>query len=247
MTFLVPRLQTKPPTASLGPQSTAPGMARDHPLSIEKNAKKDHYSNSLMPPRRISMAKRHLRPVSSATVNRTVDPGGGPMATCGRVSTSPRLRSSGYECGQRKPGGHRDATMILWPTATACALPNSWTCAGIRSSSERLTCTSGGQTGYSQHPSNPRRRIARPAAVTAGTGAEVGIRIHVGAWGAVQPCRFARMIERAGLGQNSPLRHIRTCCAMRAGISLRMTATTPAPCKPISATRIFSTRCAIPS
>src|SRR6516165_8893874 len=40
---------------------------------------------------------------------------------------------------------------------------------------------------------------------------------------------------------------IRTCCAMRAASSWPMTATIPAPCSTISATRIFSTQCAIPS
>jgi hypothetical protein len=45
-------------------------------------SKKVHYPNSRMPMRRVSMAKRHLKLVSPATVNRTVRPKRPPTETC---------------------------------------------------------------------------------------------------------------------------------------------------------------------
>ena len=61
------------------------------------------------------------------------------------------------------------------------------------------------------------------------------------------PAGFARMIERAGTWRSSASRRIRTCCAMPAAMRWPITDTIPARCRPISVTRISSTRCATPS
>ena len=45
------------------------------------------------------------------------------------------------------------------------------------------------EAGYAKHPSNPRGRAAGVEAAQARAGAEVTLRIHLGARGALQHCR----------------------------------------------------------
>jgi type 1 fimbriae regulatory protein FimB/type 1 fimbriae regulatory protein FimE len=105
------------------------------------------------------MVKSHLRLVSPPTVNRTVRPRRRPN---GDLRTREYLTEAEVERLMKDANGnrwgHRDATMILVAYRH-----------GLRAA--ELVDLRWGQTGHSQHPSHPRRRIARPAATPARAGA----------------------------------------------------------------------------
>ena len=71
------------------------------------------------------MAKSHLKLVTPATVKRTVTPRRLPNAD---LRTREHLTEAEVErlmgAARRNRWGHRDATMILVPTGTACERPN---------------------------------------------------------------------------------------------------------------------------
>jgi hypothetical protein len=77
------------------------------------------------------------------------------------------------------------------------------------------------QTGHPQQPPDPRGRAACSAAVAARAGAEVNVRVHLGAERAVQHCRVrpnggaGREESQAGL-QGSPA-HAQACLRVCAG------------------------------
>ena len=71
------------------------------------------------------MVKSHLRLVTPATVNRTVRPRRPPN---GDLRTREYLTEAEVErlmkAATRNRWGHRDATMVLLPTGTACEFRN---------------------------------------------------------------------------------------------------------------------------
>jgi hypothetical protein len=169
------------------------------------------------------MAKRHLRLVTPATVNRTVAPTRRPNAdlrTREYLTEAEVQRLMKAARGNR--WGHRDATMLL------VAFRH-----GLRASElVDLRVGAGGvqdghparpesQTGHPQQPPDPRGRAACSAAVAARAGAEVNVRVHLGAERAVQHCRVrpdggaGREESQAGL-QGSPA-HAQACLRVCAG------------------------------
>jgi hypothetical protein len=103
-------------------------------------------------------------------------------------------------------GTFGSARGALWqrtikPLRRAC---NQRVCNGHRRSTGEVSTRHGhparpqGQTGQPQHTSEPRRRATQPSSSSARTGAEISVRVHVGARLSVQTAGFARLVERAG-------------------------------------------------
>jgi len=94
----------------------------------------------------------------------------------------------------------------LSPTGTAYGLPR-WLIIGIRWTSERPPCTSVGSR-RARPVRIPRRRTTRPAAAPARTGAQVAVRVHLGAGSAVHHggvCPLGRTCRlRSEAGVQSP-------------------------------------------
>ena len=120
-----------------------------------------------------------------------------------------------------------------------------WTCAGIRWTFERPPACPQGQAGHAEHPSDPWGRTTGPAAAPARPGAQVALRVHVGAGRAlhhrwVRPHGRARRASRPAW----PSRHTRTCYGTPAAMLSRTRGTTRARFRPTSGTATSSTRCA---
>ena len=193
------------------------------------------------------MAKSHLKLVTPATVNRTVTPKRLPNAD---LRTREYLTEAEVErlmaAAKGNRWGHRDATMILVAyrhglrasEAGGPALGSG----GVR---DGHPARPQGQAGHAKHPSDPRGRTAGAAAASARAGAQVALRVHLGAGGAVQH-RWLRPHGRAGRRSRPSLgsRRTRTCCGTPAATRWPTRGTTRAPCKPISATATSSTPCA---
>jgi hypothetical protein len=106
--------------------------------------------------------------------------------------------------------GLRDATMVLvgprrlqaWPRAAEL----------VRNGHPARPQ---GQEGYSQHPSDPRRRTAGATAAEARAGAQVAVRVHLGAWSAVHHgwvCPHGRACRlRSEARVQSPPAHAQAC------------------------------------
>ena len=92
-----------------------------------------------------------------------------------------------------------------------------------------------GQAGHPQHPPHPWRRVARPAAASARAGAQVAVRVHLGARRTLQHGRV-RPHGRAGRRRRPswPSRPTRTCCGTPAATRWPTRATTRAHYRPIS-------------
>jgi type 1 fimbriae regulatory protein FimB/type 1 fimbriae regulatory protein FimE len=145
------------------------------------------------------MAKSHLKLVSPATVNRTVTPKRPPNS---KLRTREYLTEAEVErlmnAAKKNRWGHRDATMTLWPTGTACGRQSLWTSGGTRLSSPRGRFTRRVKQGTpSTHPIlgdelRALRRLKReqqpksPFVFTSERGAPFST------------AGFARMVERAG-------------------------------------------------
>ncbi len=128
------------------------------------------------------MAKSHLKLVTPATVNRTVRP---------RRPRNADLRTREYlteaeverlmNAAKGNRWGHRDATMIL--VAYRHGLRASEV-VDLRAGADRVQdgflARPQGQTGHPKHPSDPRRRTARPAAATTRAGPQVTLCVHLG-------------------------------------------------------------------
>jgi hypothetical protein len=197
------------------------------------------------------MAKRHLRLVAPATVNRTV----------GRPTRPPNaeLRTREYltedeverlmEAAKGNRWGQRDAAMLL--VAYRHGLRASEV-ADLRLGSGRVQdgflARPQGQAGHPQHASPTWGRATRPAEATARTGPQISLCFHVRARGAVQHGQV-RSDGRASRGKREVgfIRLTRTCFAMPAATPWPTRGTTRERYKPTSATAIFSTRCATPS
>ena len=97
--------------------------------------------------------------------------------------------------------GHRDATMTLGGLP---ARPAGLRAGGLALGPDgvRLGDASRppGEAGHAQHPSDPRGRAAGVAAAQARAGAEVTLRVHLGARGALQHCGVCPH-GRAGRGR----------------------------------------------
>ena len=129
----------------------------------------------------------------------------------------------------------------------AYASPNWWTCAGIKWSSHRHAARPQGQAGHPKHPSDPRGRTAGAAAASARAGAQVTLRIHLGTGSTVQH-RWLRPHGRTGgQGGQASLQGAPAHAQARLRVCLPTRGTTRGPCRPISVTAIFSTRCVIPN
>ena len=147
------------------------------------------------------MAKSHLKLVSPATVKRTVTPRRRPNAD---LRTREYLTEAEVErlmaAAKGNRWGHRDATMIL--VAYRHGLRASelvdlrWDQIDFAS---RHPARPQGQAGHAQHPSDPRGRTAGAAASPARAGAQVALRVHLGAGSPFSTAGFARMVERAGV------------------------------------------------
>ena len=148
------------------------------------------------------MAKRHLRLVTPATVNRTVTPKRLPNS---KLRTREYLTEAEVErlmnAARKNRWGHRDATMTLvayrhGPARLRVSRP------AVGPNRVRLGDASRtpGQAGHAQHPSDPRGRVAGAAAAQARAGAKVALRVHLGARGTLQH-RRVRPHGRAGRGR----------------------------------------------
>ena len=134
------------------------------------------------------MANRHLRLVTPATANRTVTPKRPPNAD---LRTREYLTEAEVErlmeAAKGNRWGHRDATMIL--VAYRHGLRASelvdlrWDQVEFRTASLHVRRAKQGTP--STHP-DPRGRIARPAAATAGAGPQVAVCVHFRTRRAVQ-------------------------------------------------------------
>jgi type 1 fimbriae regulatory protein FimB/type 1 fimbriae regulatory protein FimE len=180
------------------------------------------------------MAKRHLKLVAPAIVKRTVAP---------KRPSNADLRTREYlteaeverlmKAATRNRWGHRDATMILVAyrhgLRAAELVDLRWDQIEFRTANLHVRRVKQGTP--STHPIlgdelRALRRLQReqepksPFVFTSERGAPFS------------PAGFARMIERVG------------AVAWHAGWAM---ATTPAPCKPISGTRISSTRSGTPN
>jgi integrase len=196
-----------------------------------------------------SMAKRHLKLVTPAAVNRTVTP---------RRLPNAKLRTREYlteaeverliEAAKGNRWGHRDATMLL--VAYRHGLRASeltdlrWD--QVEFGSATLHVRRVKQGAASTHPirgdeMRALRRLKReqepksPFVFTSERGAPF------------TTAGFARMMERAGLEANLPLNPTRTCCGTPAATRSRTRDTTRGRSKATSVTRTSSTRCATPN
>ena len=196
------------------------------------------------------MAKSHLKLVTPATVKRTVTPKRLPNAD---LRTREHLTEAEVErlmaAARKNRWGHRDATMVL--VAYRHGLRAVRAC-GPAVGSGRLrigrAARPQGQARHAQHPSDPRGRTTGAAAAPARAGAQVALRVHLGAGSALQHRRL-RPHGRAG-GRSRPSwasRRTRTCSGTPAATRWPTKGTTRAPCKPTSATATSSTPCATPS
>ena len=157
------------------------------------------------------MAKRHLRLVTPATVNRTVAPRRRPNAD---LRTREYLTEAEVKrlmkAAAANRWGHRDATMLLVAFRHGLRAAEL---VDLRLGADRVRqgrpARPESQTGHPQQPPDPRGRAARPAAVAARAGSEVNVRVHLRAERAVQHCRVrsnggaGREESQAGL-QGSP-------------------------------------------
>ena len=133
------------------------------------------------------MAKSHLKPVTPATVKRTVIPKRLPNA---QLRSSEHLTEAEVERLMKAAGknrwGHRDATMILvayrhgLQSLRACRSPVG--SGGLRQG--HLACPAC-EAGHAQHPSDPRGRASGIAATSARAGVQITLYLHVGAWSAL--------------------------------------------------------------
>ena len=143
------------------------------------------------------------------------------------------LRSQGPRIGPAIAGGRTGHVALGSPSILPMATSMS---AGSRGSAESV------------HPlSGPRAAGAAPAQARAG----LSVAIHLHERSAVHHSRrraFRKMIARLGVaaGFGFPSASAHAPARLRL-TSSPMTASIPARCRPISATRTFSTRCAIPS
>ena len=152
------------------------------------------------------MAKRHLRLVTPATVNRTVTPRRPPNAD---LRTREYLTEAEVErlmkAAKRNRWGHRDATMILVAYRHGLRVSElvdlRWDQVEF---SDGHAARPQGQAGHAEHPSDPRGRAAGAAAAPARAGAQVALRVHLGARRALQH-RWVRPHGRAG-GQRGQAR-----------------------------------------
>ena len=195
------------------------------------------------------MAKRHLKLVAPATVNRTVTPRRRPNA---ELRTREYLTEAEVErlieAAKGNRWGHRDATMVLVAyrhgLRAAELVDLRWDQVDFNTATLHVRRVKQGTP--STHPilgdeMRALRRLQReqepksPFVFTSERGAPF------------TTAGFARMIERAGMGPSSASRRTRTCCATPAAIRWRTRATTRGRCRHISATRTSSTRCATPS
>ena len=195
------------------------------------------------------MAKRHLKLVTPATVNRTVTPRRRPNA---KLRTREYLTEAEVErlmeAAKGNRWGHRDATMLLVAyrhgLRAAELVDLRWDQVEFASATLHVRRVKQGTPSThpiigdelralrrlqrEQEPSRPsclRRSVARHSQRPGSPG-----------WSS------ARARKRG-----SASRRIRTCCAMRADTPSRTRATTRGHCKRTSATRTFSTRCGTPS
>jgi site-specific recombinase XerD len=146
------------------------------------------------------MAKRHLKLVMPATVNRTVAPRRPPNAELRtREYLTEREVERLMKAARGNRWGHRDATMLL--VAYRHGLRAS-ELVDLRLGSDRvqngLPACPQGQAGHPEYSSDPRGRATRAAAAQAGAGAKKPLCVHLGAGAPFTSAGFARMVERAG-------------------------------------------------
>ena len=199
------------------------------------------------------MEKSHLALVAPTTVNGTVDKAGPP-----KRRRNAEVRSREYltdaevnrlisAAGENRYG-HRDATMILVAYRHGLRAGELVTLRwdAIDFAHGRLHVSRLKGSAESVHPLSGRelralRRLKReqdlpsPFVFTSERGSPF------------TTAGFRKMVARLGWRLTSTFRCIRTCCATRAATSSPMTASIPARCRRISATRTSSTRCATPS
>ena len=190
------------------------------------------------------MAKRHLKLVTPATVNRTVTPKTSPQ----QQAAHPRVpdRGRGRAADERRhekplgsPGRHDDPCGVpAWPARVRVggfALGPDRVCLGDASRAP-------GEAGHAQHPPNPRRRTSGATAAQARAGAQVALRVHVGAWRAVSAPPGSRAWSSGPAWRpSSHSRLTRTCSDTRAATRWPTEATTRGRYKPTLATATFST------
>ncbi len=92
------------------------------------------------------------------------------------------------EAAKKNRWGHRDSTMVL--VAYRHGLRVSELVDLRWDQIHGHAARSQGQAGHTKHPSNPRRRVARPAAASARTGSQVTVRVHVRTGQPVHHCRL---------------------------------------------------------
>jgi integrase len=212
-------------------------------------SKNGHYPNSHQAGNAKRMAKRHLRLVTSAAVNRTVRPKRPPNAD---LRTREYLTEAEVErlmnAARRNRWGHRDATMVL--VAYRHGLRSSevadlrWEQVDFRTATLHVRRVKQGTP--STHPVlgdalRALRRLQReqepksPFVFTSERGAPF------------RTAGCARMIERAGVKAKLASRRTRICSGMPAATRWQTGGTIRGRCKPTLATATFSTRFATPS
>ena len=200
------------------------------------------------------MEKSHLALVAPTTVNGTVDKAGPP-----KRRRNAEVRSREYltdaevnrlisAAGENR-NGHRDATMILVAYRHGLRAGELVTLRwdAVDFAHGRLHVSRLKGSAESVHPLSGRelralRRLKREQDPAVAIHLHVRTRCTIHDGGIPQDGRPAR----CG-GSTSTFPCIRTCCGMPAVTSSPMTASIPARCRPISATRTSSTRCATPS
>jgi len=195
------------------------------------------------------MAKSHLKLVTPATVNRTVTP---------KRAANADLRTREYlteaeverlmEAAKGNRWGHRDATVILvgyrHGLRASELVDLRWDQVEFRTAALHVRRVKQGTP--STHPIlgdelRALRRLQReqepksPFVFTSERGAPFST------------AGFARMVERAAGRPSWPSRRTRTCSGTPAVTPWPTRATTPAPCKPTSATATFSIPFGTPS
>ena len=174
------------------------------------------------------MAKRHLKLVTPATVKRTVTPKRPPNAD---LRTREYLTEAEVErlmkAAKRNRWGHRDATMVLVAYRH-----------GLRASElvdlrwdqvEFRTATAARPQGQAGHPGthpilgDELRALRR---LQARAGAQVALRVHVGARGTLQHCRVCPHGRAGRIEAKLASRRTRTCSGTPAATRWRTRGTT---------------------
>jgi len=128
------------------------------------------------------MAKSHLKLVTPATVNRTVTPKRLPNS---KLRTREYLTETEVErlmnAARKNRWGHRDVTMVLVAYRHGFRAAELVDLRWSRWIQGRYAARAPAQAGDPKHPPDPRGRTSGTTAASARTGAQIALRVHIGA------------------------------------------------------------------